>query len=133
MSWLDGLTRNWADLDADATDPDLRPVSIPLPCREAVSWAASVIQRLPRWNVVAADPDCGRLHATHATAVWRFIDDVHLEFRSNPGGSTVVRGRSQSRIGKGDLGQNRRNLRMLTQALRDAARDLPRDRADPSA
>jgi uncharacterized protein (DUF1499 family) len=41
---------------------------------------------------------------------------VHLRLEPSANG-TLVHGRSQSRIGKGDLGQNRRNLLRLFRAL----------------
>lgn len=120
MSWLDGFTRNWADLREDADDPGLRAVIFPLPPAEAVARAVSVVEAMPRWVVVSADPTAGLLHATHRTLVWRFVDDVHLEFRPHSSGGTIITGRSKSRIGKGDLGQNARNLRELTASLRSA-------------
>jgi uncharacterized protein (DUF1499 family) len=119
MSWLHGLTRNWADLRDDDPDPALRPLVLTRGPRDAVSWAASVMVRAHRWRVVAHDPAAGTLHATHATRVWRFVDDVRLTFEPHGSGSRVV-GRSRSRIGKGDFGQNARNLRGLTALLRAA-------------
>jgi uncharacterized protein (DUF1499 family) len=116
MSWLDGLTRNWAELTPDADDPRLRPVILTRAPAEAVPWAAAVIAGLPRWSVVAADPQAGTLHAIHATRVWRFRDDVHLRFEADPAGSRVL-GRSRSRIGAADFGQNARNLGELASAL----------------
>jgi uncharacterized protein (DUF1499 family) len=120
MGILDGLTKNWADLGPEARDPSLRPIRLARPPSEAVSRALRVIDRLPRWSVVAADPVAGTLHATHTTLVWRFIDDVHLRFEPDTDGTRVV-GRSRSRVGTGDFGQNARNLRELARALRDGA------------
>jgi uncharacterized protein (DUF1499 family) len=119
MPWLDGLTRNWAELAPDARDPRLRPVLVPLPPEEAVARAAEVIAGLARWEVVASDPAAGLLHATHATRVWRFLDDVRLRFEPDPPGTRIV-GRSRSRIGEADFGQNASNLRELAEALRRA-------------
>ncbi|HWE40750.1 MAG TPA: DUF1499 domain-containing protein [Isosphaeraceae bacterium] len=118
MSWLDGWTKNRADSKADDADPDLRPIRLSIPPAEAVARAEATISKLSRWAVVAADPAAGTLHATHATRVWRFVDDVHLRFEPDGSGTMIV-GQSQSRVGKGDFGQNARNLRELAQALRD--------------
>ena len=120
MSFRDGLTKNWADLAPDARDPRLRPVLLACPPAEGVTRAAAVLADLPRWAVVAADPAAGTLHATHTTRVLRFVDDIHLRFEPDPAGCRVV-GHSQSRIGKGDFGQNARNLRELAAALRASA------------
>ncbi len=124
MSWLDCLTKNWSDLSEETADPELRPVIIPLPPIEAVDWVASVIARMNRWEVVSANSQEGALHATHLTRFWRFVDDVRLQFRSAAAGGTVMTGQSRSRIGRGDLGQNARNLRELTRAIRQAASHL---------
>src|SRR5262249_41973364 len=97
MSWLDGLSRDWAELDREAEAPRLRPVVLPLEPGDAVTRAASLIAALPRWSVVAADPAAGTLHATHKTRVWRFVDDIHLRFEPAPRGTRML-GRSQSRM-----------------------------------
>jgi uncharacterized protein (DUF1499 family) len=114
------LTRNRSDLEAEAEDPRLRPVFWELAPAAAVARAADRIAGLPRWRVVSRDPDAGTLHATHTTRFWRFVDDVHLRFEPAGSGTRIV-GHSQSRIGKGDFGQNARNLRELTAALRGNA------------
>jgi uncharacterized protein (DUF1499 family) len=116
MAFWEGFTKNWADLDADSVDPDLRPIPLPFPPREGVAWAAGVLRGLARWAVVEADPEAGTLHATHATRVWRFVDDVRLRFEPTAEGCRIV-GRSRSRVGKGDLGQNARQLKALRRAL----------------
>lgn len=116
MAWLDGLTKNWADLADDDPDPRLRPLLLPGAPAGSVRRAASILAALPRWQVVAADPEAGTLHATHATRLWRFLDDVQVRFEAHPSGTRIT-AHSQSRIGKGDLGQNRRNLRALNAAL----------------
>ncbi len=118
MSWIDGLTKNWAELTFKATDPSLKPLKLSRSPEAAVGWAAEVLSRRPRWSVEAQDPGAGTLHATHKTRLWRFVDDVHLRFEPDPSGGSILTGRSQSRIGKGDFGQNRRNLLELTEALR---------------
>ena len=121
MGWLDGLTTNRADLGPDASDSRLRSITLSRPPAQAVPWAADVIARLPRWTVVAVDPDAGAIHATHATRLWGFVDDVQVRVEPEGSGSRVV-GHSQSRVGKGDFGQNARNLRELAEALRSADR-----------
>src|SRR5262249_22420484 len=99
MSWLDGFTKNWANLAEENEEPGLRAVVVPLPPAEAVSWAASLIVPLRRWAVVTMDPEAGTLHATHMTILWRFVDDVRLQFRTDGAGGTIITGRSRSRIG----------------------------------
>ena len=72
---------------------------------------------LPRWRVEEADAGTGQVHLTRRTFLFRFVDDVRLQLEAVPGG-TRLRGRSQSRVGRTDLGQNRRNLKQLIRRLR---------------
>jgi hypothetical protein len=123
MTCLDGLTRNRAEIRPDSPDPALRSPLIARPVPEAVTSTAAIIARLRRWTVASSDPSGGTLHATRRTRVWRFVDDVHLKFEPTPTGETLLTGVSQSRLGKGDLGQNARNLRELTRALEAAGRN----------
>jgi uncharacterized protein (DUF1499 family) len=109
------LTRNWADTD-EPGDATLAPVELPLPPHEVLARVESAIGQLPRWRVESLDDDAGLLRATRRTRLWRFIDDVTVCLEATPTG-TRVHARSQSRVGKGDLGQNRRNLRELFQAI----------------
>jgi uncharacterized protein (DUF1499 family) len=125
MGWLEGLTRNRAELDEAASDPLLRPLVIPLPPGVALAQAADRIAQMRRWKVVEANATTLRLHATHATRVWRFIDDVHLRFEPAPAG-TRISGRSKARIGAADFGQNKRNLRELHRSLQTLGQDATR-------
>jgi uncharacterized protein (DUF1499 family) len=58
--------------------------------------------------------------------MWRFVDDVRLRFEAHPQG-TRLSGRSQARIGFGDLGQNARNLLELRAAVVGAIRACQED------
>jgi len=116
MSLLHWLTRNWADTD-EPGDAALTPPELKQPPAEALRHAEAVIRRLPRWQVEASDAAAGTLHATRRTRLWRFVDDVRLRLEPIPGG-VRVHARSQSRLGKGDFGQNRRNLLELFAVLR---------------
>jgi uncharacterized protein (DUF1499 family) len=56
------------------------------------------------------------VQATRTTRIFRFVDDISVLLEPAVGG-TAVAARSGSRIGRGDLGQNRRNLAELWEAL----------------
>jgi uncharacterized protein (DUF1499 family) len=113
MAWL----RNWHDTDEPGADPG--PLDLPLPPAEAVGRVESAVRSLPRWHVEAVDATAGTISATRRTRLFRFTDDVMIRLESTPTG-TRVHARSQSRVGKGDLGQNRRNVMELLRALRGA-------------
>jgi uncharacterized protein (DUF1499 family) len=115
MGLLHALTRNWAD--TDEPDGGLAPLELSVPVPEALARVEAAVRSLPRWRVEAVDPQAGTLWATRRTFLFRFVDDIHVRLEPTAGG-TRVHARSQSRIGKADLGQNRRNLIELFAALR---------------
>ena len=118
MGLLTWLTRNWADTD-EPGDPQLAPVELPVPPAETLARVEAAIVTLPRWRVESVDHGAGVLRATRRTRLWRFIDDVTVRLEPTAAG-TRVHARSQARVGTGDLGQNRRNLLALFQALQQA-------------
>jgi uncharacterized protein (DUF1499 family) len=112
------LTRNWADTD-EGGDPALAPPDLPLPVGEALARVEAVIGTLPRWRVESVDRGANVIRATRRSFLWRFIDDVTVRLEPTAGGCRL-HARSQARVGKGDLGQNRRNLLQLLRAVRQA-------------
>jgi uncharacterized protein (DUF1499 family) len=109
------LTKNWANTH-EPTHPDLGPLTLPGSLVEAVRRVEQVVGNLPRWQTNSADPITGTIHLTHRTRLWRFVDDVRLTLAPGAGG-TVIHAESRSRVGVGDLGQNRRNILELWSAL----------------
>ena len=114
MGWLSWLTQNWADTDEAGSR--LPPVDLPWPPAEALVRVQAVVPTLPRWAIVSVDPASLTVHAIRTTRLWRFVDDITLRLEGTPAGSRV-HARSQSRVGKGDFGQNRRNLLYLFASL----------------
>src|SRR5262245_1009117 len=109
MGWLGRwLTRNWADT-AEGNDPEIVPQRVTLARAEAVAGIKEIIAALPRWRPEAANPAAGTLQATRRSRLFRFVDDVTLRLDADGAGGSVLHARSQSRVGKGDFGQNRRN------------------------
>lgn len=58
-------------------------------------------------------PPAATLHFVRTTGLMRFKDDVWLLLQKYDDGSTRLFAESRSRVGKGDLGQNPRNLAEL--------------------
>ena len=71
--------------------------------------AIDILQAWPHWRIVHQDSATGIIRAERKTRLFRFIDDVEIQIITN--GETEVSLRSQSRMGKGDFGQNKRNIR----------------------
>lgn len=110
MALLRWMTQNRA-----ATDPPTHLDLAPLVMAGSLEDVAGAIERAAnqakRWAVVAR-PSATELHLTRTTSWMSYTDDVQVTLRGE-GDQVVVNARSQSRVGKGDLGQNRRNIREL--------------------
>ncbi len=78
------------------------------------------VKEHPKWSVESRDELAGRIeiHLTRTTPLLRFTDDIHVRLAAD-GRGTRVDAESQSRFGKGDLGQNPRNLKELMSGLRE--------------
>jgi uncharacterized protein (DUF1499 family) len=113
-----GNGSNVAVTSDGADDPRLRPHVYPLSPVQTAHAVVDAIERLPRWEVVAGKD--GVIWAIRRTRVFRFVDDVYLLLLPAHD-STVIFARSASRVGRGDLGQNRRNLAELWEALTKTA------------
>jgi len=83
----------------------------------AQSWDAlrDAIARRPRTRIVASDDRY--LHAECRTRLLGFVDDLEL-LRQAFGGTVAVR--SASRVGRSDLGANRRRVEALRRDLAGA-------------
>ncbi|QIN82609.1 DUF1499 domain-containing protein [Rubrobacter tropicus] len=83
----------------------------------------NAIETLPRWTVGPSEKS--ELKAVRKTRLFRFRDDVKIQISADETGSRADL-TSASRIGKGDLGQNPRNLKEL---LRAVEREAPHPRS----
>jgi uncharacterized protein (DUF1499 family) len=71
------------------------------------------VEGLPRWRLAASEED--EVRAVRKTRPFRFEDDVTARVGPHPDGARLAL-TSASRLGKGDLGQNPRNLAELLRA-----------------
>jgi uncharacterized protein (DUF1499 family) len=72
----------------------------------------SVVEAMPGAKVVKSEP--GYLYAQYTTQLMKFVDDV--EFWHDPA-AQVIQVRSASRLGKSDLGVNRKRIEAVRAAL----------------
>jgi uncharacterized protein (DUF1499 family) len=98
--------------------PALQPRRYTAEVERVVRAAREAIASLPRWELVGSGsgPAGAELHAVRTTRLLRFRDDVTVKVRRESG-RTVVSVRSKSRVGKGDFGQNARNIEEFLAAL----------------
>ncbi len=83
---------------------------------ELTSAVERTIEKLPRWTLESSTN--GELNATRQTGLLRFTDDVTVHIVERASGSEAHFD-SASRVGKGDLGQNPRNLKELLEAINE--------------
>lgn len=103
--------------------PSLQPLMLAMPPAEALA-AAEHAARGMGWEIVAIDPDAGRLEATDTTPWFGFKDDVVVRVRSTEGG-TRVDVRSKSRVGRGDVGTNFRRVSEFLERLQQDTAAAP--------
>ena len=114
---LEGSGSSFAATDPAARDIRLHPRTLPAEPERTEGIIAEAIQQIPRWRVI--DRGNGVIWATRTTRLCRFEDDVLVMLTPRGTGSTLIEARSASRLGRSDLGQNRRNLAELWAALSD--------------
>ncbi|MCS7470712.1 DUF1499 domain-containing protein [Stieleria sp. ICT_E10.1] len=130
--WGRDWTQNRAALDPAAPRPELRPVELDGSVQGAADRIRQWTETNSKWDWVSEERAGGgqrRIQLTRTTPLMKFVDDIEVELTASPTGqdstgqhsanqSVIVSATSQSRVGKGDLGQNPRNLIELTTALR---------------
>ncbi|MFM8551468.1 MAG: DUF1499 domain-containing protein [Nitrospiraceae bacterium] len=112
--FLLSLTACWPvinDVETGKTPeyPDLLPRTYEAKPELVFDAALHAIHRLPRWALVSHRPESGEIRAEATSRLFRFVDDVTITVRGE-GGKAIVSVRSHSRVGKGDFGQNARNI-----------------------
>lgn len=117
MDLLRALTVNRASTDPGAEDPALRGRNYAVPYARVWSAALAEVERRRLWTLVEASPETGLIRAEARTPVFRLTDDVTIRISLDPNGLTRVDMKSSSRVGRGDLGVNRRRIARFLHAL----------------
>ena len=95
--------------------PDIQPVAVKVPPPSAFDAALYVAHDLG-WHIVAQDPAQGRIEATDTTFWFGFTDDIVIRIKATDSGSRVDI-RSDSRVGRSDVGTNADRIRKFTRAF----------------
>lgn len=93
----------------------IEPFALAVDAHTALERIAVEIRSTPRTRVITEEQDY--LHAEYTSLIFRFVDDV--EFRVDPR-ARLMHVRSASRVGKGDLGVNRKRIEALRARLQSA-------------
>lgn len=101
-----------------AAYPKLKPLVTALPPAQAFERAASAASQ-KGWLIVSRDAAAGRIEATDTVPWWGFKDDVVIRLTPQ-GAGTRIDVRSNSRVGKGDLGVNAKRISDYLARIADA-------------
>ncbi|EMI15681.1 putative secreted protein [Rhodopirellula maiorica SM1] len=110
-NWSRDFAENSAAIEADYPDP------VAMLDSRLQRWVADK----SRWDIQSKTESDGTIEykITRTTALFRFVDDIEVKLVPDDSGTnTRMHASSQSRVGKGDLGQNPRNLAELVNGLR---------------
>lgn len=105
-----------------AAYPDLTPLELSIPPETAFEYALAVVADRG-WEVIASDPDEGRIEATDSSLLFGFKDEVVVRIAAS-GDGTIVDVRSHSRIGRIDRGANARRIRGYLEILKERVSTL---------
>jgi uncharacterized protein (DUF1499 family) len=96
--------------------PDVVPRAYQATRGQVFDAALHAVNQMPRWSLVSYREDGGEIRAEARTFMLRFVDDVVIHVIAD-GKTAVVDVRSASRLGRGDFGQNARNIRAFFKQL----------------
>ncbi len=115
--WKRDLTTNHAATE-DNPQAKLPAFRSDLPPAELANHVIAVAGKLRGWHLHELEEGNAAvtIRFIRATGIMQFRDDITVHISPQEEGS-ILRAESQSRIGKGDLGQNPRNLRELLNAI----------------
>lgn len=106
-------TPNCVSSDASDEDQYVEPFTLVGPSEAAWKDVRDAVRDLPRVTVMEESDNY--LRAEFVSSIFRFVDDVELH-RREP--SDIVAIRSASRLGKSDLGANRKRVERIGEMLR---------------
>ena len=101
-----------------AAYPDIQPVTLRLSTQQTFTQALRAADAMG-WDIVAANPEEGRIEATDTTLWFGFKDDIVIRVRAQ-GDESRIDVRSVSRVGKSDLGKNAQRIRAYIRRLIEA-------------
>lgn len=109
--------------------PDIQPQVLRYSPELVLARAVEAVESMSRWRLAAVEAERGQLQAVAEMPVLGWEQEVTIRVETYGAGS-LVNVRSQSRGGRGDFGQNARNIRAFQQAL-EAKLSLARQTIPP--
>lgn len=118
--WSRDLSTNQAETSPDTEDEDLRPLQSSLSPRDLADVVESAAATMSHWRQVSRTESGEGIEIkfVRTTGIMQYEDDIQATVNLHENGS-VLNVFSISRVGKGDLGQNPRNIAELLSAVRE--------------
>lgn len=113
--WSRDLTTNVAETSPNAKDERLRTRRLAGSMDELEQKLKTIADSKPLWTYDRTEnvnESTRKIHLVRTTSLMRYKDDIIVTLKRD-GEETVLDVYSKSRIGKGDLGQNPKNIREL--------------------
>jgi uncharacterized protein (DUF1499 family) len=117
VSLKDWLAKNLYVTSPKNEDPFFHPRRYSKTKEQVAPEVHRAISSLKGWRVEEYRENQGRIHATHRGLFPVFVEEVNVYIVQGLDGVTKLEVTSHSRTGKGDWGQNKRNIRRLLTAL----------------
>jgi len=111
--WRRDFTTNVA---STANGTDLEPLRLEGTVDDAIVSLKVALDSMSNWQLVNSQnvPEMTVIDLVRTTPIFRFKDDVKVSIRKDDSrNGVIIDAVSRSRVGKGDLGQNPRNIREL--------------------
>jgi uncharacterized protein (DUF1499 family) len=104
-----------AELQAKAY-PDIKTLVIDGDIEKHLQSAENVLNDM-NLDIVSVDIESGRIEAVATSFLFGFKDDMVIRMTETDTAQVAVDVRSQSRVGKSDLGQNAKRIRRFMEGL----------------
>lgn len=108
-------TPNCVNSQAEDEKHAIEPILVAAAPQKTRERLLQVVAAEKRAEVVQSDEDY--IRATFRSALFGFVDDVEFYIAGQRQGRTVVHVRSASRIGKSDLGVNRKRIERIRKKM----------------
>ena len=77
----------------------------------AFARVTEVAKASPNWTITYTDPATNTVEVVATSKLWHFNDDVVIQVRPSPDGTSLIEMRSKSRDGIGDFGVNAKRIK----------------------
>ena len=104
--------------EVDGQKPTIQPIPYEGSRQGALAALIKILKSLPGTEIITQRSDY--LHVIFTTWLWKFVDDVEFYL---PEDEKVIQVRSASRVGKWDLGLNKRRVKKIAKQFKQTYQD----------